>query len=46
MATSVDKHKEVVDSELPESILAEFENGKGDDDGTWAQLPVRLLRWR
>lgn len=32
MATSVDKNKEVIDEEIPESMLKELSNGKGDDD--------------
>lgn len=32
MATATDKTKEVTDEELPQSVLDEFENGKGDDD--------------
>lgn len=32
MATATDKDKEVKDEELPQSVLDEFANGKGDDD--------------
>lgn len=32
VATAVNVEKEVLDKELPQSVLDEFANGKGDDD--------------